>query len=384
MASAPSASDSHLDSILLELSWTLFAVTTVVLGLRFYSDIVIVRSFRLHSWIAMLAFHQQAIALASQVLVACAVQAGIGKHIDSLEPRQKLRAMTYIWQAQPLQLLANTAGKVAIAALLVTLHGPKFAKCKTIFIWTLAGLQSVFTVLAISMIYAQCRPVAKLWRDTLHGSCDGRTRNRDVGYVQGGISSFVDLALATYPMILFWDLHVKLVKKVVLITLFAFGIVYDDERFYQRNHTDDQYQQIGADAGHDTTEMYLVLLAGSLPGLRPLFNKRLRTFSQRKADYGYAPRPDRQGRLHNKSHVVLKLSSLPAGRAKAYASASDRIDNGSTENILATMGHGDIMKTTEVNVRSGRNSGQGQISCPKGDHCRNTDWADLEMAKTSL
>lgn len=130
--------------------------------------------------------------------------------------------------------------------------------------------------------------------------------------------------------------------------------------------------------------MYLVLLAGSLPGLRPLFNKRLRTFLQRKADYAYAPRPGRQGRLDTKSHVVLKLSSLPAGRAKAYASASDRLDNASTENILATMGHGDIMKTTEVNVRSGRNSGQGQINCQQGDDSHNTDWADLEMAKTSL
>lgn len=40
-----------------------------------------------------------------------------------------------------------------------------------------------------------------------------------------GVASFVDLALAIYPIILFWDLRVKLFKKLVLSVLFAFGIV---------------------------------------------------------------------------------------------------------------------------------------------------------------
>ncbi|KAI4139107.1 MAG: hypothetical protein L6R39_006464 [Caloplaca ligustica] len=137
-------------------------------------------------------------------------------------------ALTYIWQAQPVQLLANTAGKVAIAALLVTLHGPKFARAKTIFIWTLAGIQSIVVVIAIALIYAQCNPVAKLWRTYLPGTCNGRGRNQNFAYVQGGISSFIDLALAIYPIVLFWDLRIKLLKKLVLSVLFAFGIVYGD------------------------------------------------------------------------------------------------------------------------------------------------------------
>lgn len=42
------------------------------------------------------------------------------------------------------------------------------------------------------------------------------------------ISSFVDLALAVYPIVLFWDLRIQMLKKLVLSVLFAFGIVYVD------------------------------------------------------------------------------------------------------------------------------------------------------------
>ena len=135
--------------------------------------------------------------------------------------------MTYIWQAQPLQLIANAAGKVSIATLLVTLHGPRHAKIKSIFIWTLAGIQVLACILGIAFIYAQCRPVAKLWRPKLPGTCDGQTRNQQFAYVQGAISSSVDLALAIYPIVLFWDLQIPLAKKMILSVLFAFGTVYD-------------------------------------------------------------------------------------------------------------------------------------------------------------
>lgn len=121
--------------------------------------------------------------------------------------------------------------------------------------------------------------------------------------------------------------------------------------------------------------MYLVLLAGSLPSLRPLFNKRMRTSDNQHASYGYGPR---------KSHIVLKLSSLPSGRTKAYAGTSNHNDDGSTENILAVMGDGNIMKITEVKVRSGRNSDQGQAGGQQGIESRSANWSNLEVAKIDV
>ncbi|KAL8734428.1 MAG: hypothetical protein Q9181_003208 [Wetmoreana brouardii] len=230
--------------------------------------------------------------------------------------------MTYIWQAQPLQLVANTTGKISIAALLVTLHGPRYARTKSIFIWSLATVQSIICVIGIAMIYAQCNPVAKLWQDPSPENCHGRTRNQNFAYAQGD-------AIAN---LVIWN----------------------------------------------TTEMYLVLLAGSLPGLRPLFNKRIWMSSKRNSSYEY---PSRQG---HKNRVVLKLSSQPSGRSKAYASSSkNRTNNESTENF-ATMGDGAIIKTTDINVSSGKSSVRGQTPSQQSNGPSGTAESDLEVGRTSV
>ncbi|KAI4139106.1 MAG: hypothetical protein L6R39_006463, partial [Caloplaca ligustica] len=104
--------------------------------------------------------------------------------------------------------------------------------------------------------------------------------------------------------------------------------------------------------------MYLVLLAGSLPGLRPIFNKRMRTSSSSYQHSSYAhdhppsSAPHNKNNNANKKHMVLKLSSLPSNnRSKVYASTGNHNrndeDGDSTENILNGMGYRDTVKMAE-------------------------------------
>ncbi|KAL8637262.1 MAG: hypothetical protein Q9228_005451, partial [Teloschistes exilis] len=349
---SPSPPPTQLDSLLLKLSWSLFGITLAVVALRLCSDLIM-RSFRLSSFLALVAF---LLALAGQVLITLAVHWGLGRHMEGLNPEEIRMTMTYIWQAQPIQLLANTAGKVSIAALLVTLHGPKFAKSKTIFIWTLAAISTIFVIIAIVMIYAQCSPVAKLWHESLPGSCDGRNRNQTFAYVQGVVSSIVDLALAVYPIFLFWDLRIQLLKKLILSVLFAFGIVacicaiVRTVNISKLGQTSDVSYAVGSLVIWNTAEMYLVLLAGSLPGLRPLFNKRVKKPINHNSIYGYS---SRQSRKSSKHDLVVRLSNLPSSQSKAYATISNinnRTHSDSTENFFKNINSGQIIKTTEVNM----------------------------------
>lgn len=110
--------------------------------------------------------------------------------------------------------------------------------------------------------------------------------------------------------------------------------------------------------------MYLVLLAGSLPGLSPYFNKRIRALSNRNSSYGY---PSRQSRAGHKHDIVLKLSSLPHGRSKAFASRNNNKNEESSENFFSGMSNRDIMKTTEVNVVSGESTSRAQTPHGQGD-----------------
>ncbi|KAL8924383.1 MAG: hypothetical protein Q9172_002730 [Xanthocarpia lactea] len=172
-----------MGSVLLQASWALFGVSFLVLGLRLFADLKFMRTFKLPSFFTLLGI---LLGLAAQILITYSVHWGLGSHIEGLSLKQIEMTMTYIWHAQPLQLLANASGKLAIATLLVTLHGPKFAKAKSIFIWTVAATQTIIVIIAIAMIYAQCDPVQKLWRVSLPGSCDGRERNTKWAYLQGG------------------------------------------------------------------------------------------------------------------------------------------------------------------------------------------------------
>ncbi|KAI4145465.1 MAG: hypothetical protein LQ341_002385 [Variospora aurantia] len=181
-----------------------------------------------------------------------------------------------------------------------------------------------------------------------------------------GVASFVDLALAIYPIILFWDLRVKLFKKLVLSVLFAFGIIGSVCAIIRTVNVS------GLSHTYDVTR--------SLPGLRPLFNKRIRVSSNRTSSCDYAPRQKHQ----ENQNMILKLSSIPTGRSKAYASTGNNNQGGSTENILATMGHGGILKTTEVNVNSGRNSVQAQTSRQREDESQSTDCSGIEIARADV
>ncbi|KAL9037335.1 MAG: hypothetical protein Q9180_003778 [Flavoplaca navasiana] len=403
MNNSPGTPASKLGSILLAASWALFAVSFLVLGLRLFSDLYYMRTFKLPSFFTLSGL---LLGLAGQVLITYSVNWGLGSHFEGLNLRQIEMTMTYIWHAQPLQLLANASGKLAIATLLVTLHGPKFAKAKSIFIWTLVATQTIVVIVAIAMIYAQCDPVEKLWKVSLPGVCNGRERNEKWAYLQGGVSSTVDLSLAIYPIVLFWDLRIQTLKKLILSVLFAFGIVYVDSvpssgRVLNSIRacicttlatlpmcvTDASQDEVAELVIWNTAEMYLVLIAGSLPGLRPLCNKRVRALSNRRSSYEY---PSQSSHTGQKREFALKLSNLPHSRTKAFASPSARRKNeGSTENFFANMGSGHIMKTTEVNVvhgdsssraetASGQEDDQGQ---EQGETSRGSAGSDLEIGK---
>lgn len=350
---------TSLESLLLELSWTLFAVTLLVLILRIVGEVFIVRSFKLPSWIAVLAFLMASV---SQVMVALAIHNGLGRHIQSLSHDQNNLVQTYIWQAQPLQLLANTTGKISIAALLVTLHGPKHAKARKIFVWSTIALQVIFMSASLGLIYSQCTPSQKLWRPDVPGTCNHRDRNRNFGYVQGSVSSLVDVALAIYPILLFWNLQIELAKKLSLSLLFAFGLVAATSAIMRTSkigvvaQTKDLTYAVAELVLWNTIEMYFVLIGGSLPGLRPLFNKRIRIPSNRDSTYDNSRPPTAQC---DKRSFVMRLSRLPATHSRAYAGIGSPKNSTSTDRILQYIGPRNILKTTEVNVSSGRNSTQG-------------------------
>ncbi|KAL8831346.1 MAG: hypothetical protein Q9170_005339 [Blastenia crenularia] len=316
------ATNSDRGLVLNAVTWAFFVIALVISTLRLYSDILIIRFPRLDTYIASVVF---ALIIASQISTDLAVHYGMGQHVGSLDPMQIMYTLKWSWIAQILQLIANTGGRLAVIAYLTTIQGPTHPKAKRGFLGTLAMLQLSSIVVLVAIILAQCAPLEKLWNERLPGTCNGRIRNRNFAFFQGGLSALTDILLVVYPMVLFWSLQLKTTKKVALSALFGCGILVD---------------------------MYVVFIAGSVPTLRPFFKKYIRKTTLPK----YRRYSNHRTLVQGDDDVALvNLPVLPS-RVAIYSSAAGpkgAVDNGDLEGgTWRELGDGGILKTTRIDTRS--------------------------------
>ena len=140
----------------------------------------------------------QLLVIVSQVFTQISVHYGMGTHINALTPNGIVLALKYCWIAQPFQLLALAFGKIAAVTYLATIHGPRNANIKLAFLWTVGLVQLCSCFVILGFIYLQCSPMQKLWNIEIPGTCDGRTRNVYMAYLDG---SELSITLARG----FWD-----------------------------------------------------------------------------------------------------------------------------------------------------------------------------------
>ena len=298
----------------------------------------------------------------------------MGQHVVNLTPQQIVSCLKWSWVAQPLQLFANSFGKLPVISYLAMIHGPSHARLKLSLLWTLGAVQFIGTMIIIVFIFTQCTPIAKLWDEKLPGNCNGEARNQTWAYGQAselalstnesprhgiskfmtGLSAFTDFVLAIYPVCIFWSLQIATAKKVVLSALFGCGIlagvcaIVKTVNLSALSTTTDITHDLGALIIWNATEMYIVILAGSVPMLRPFFKR----YFMQNSDDPYYERRKTSRRLDDETN--LTSSGRPPARDKTYAFAYGKSavseERDSTENFVASIGQGDIMMTTKVNV----------------------------------
>ncbi|MCJ1277485.1 hypothetical protein MMC21_005298 [Puttea exsequens] len=346
----------HAGIVLLAVTWVLFGVSLIVVCLRLYADVLIVKLIRVDSYLTFFTF---LLVIVSQILTQIYVNYGIGTHITELTPNYVVLALKYSWIATSFQLLAVAFGKLAAVTYLATIKGPRHAKSQIAFLWAVGISQWLITFVLLGFIYGQCDPVAKLWNAELEGKCDGRMRNTYAAYVYGSISAFSNICIALYPTLIFWQLQMKLTRKVILCLLFSSGVIAGVSAIIKTT----KIGNLGKtkDITYDMTslmiwtaiEQYTVLLAGSIPPLRPAFHKHV---TQPIADKVY----NRSHHFSNLRDEEANLTSHTTPPGAAYvAGAKGRSDHGgeggsgkdSSENILGEMGGGaGIMLTTKIEV----------------------------------
>ncbi|KAF2151589.1 hypothetical protein K461DRAFT_294493 [Myriangium duriaei CBS 260.36] len=254
--------------------FTLTSLGTICTALRLYA--IHQRKARLFNWDFFWIVLSFIFALASGVPLLVALHNGLGRHTADLRWEQVEAVIEYEWIAISVGITACLFGKLAIIALLLDIQGTliRFGRHLMYFVATVLVL-SWMSVIIVSWV--QCIPIQKTWNILLPGTCEGESYSMYLSYVNGAINIAVDIFLSLYPILIMWNLKLKTKTKVVTCLLMAGGafasfacIVRTRLAKLMWDKITDATYTFGEFAIYALLEMWLIIILGSLPSLRPL------------------------------------------------------------------------------------------------------------------
>ncbi|KAJ5690486.1 hypothetical protein N7462_004878 [Penicillium macrosclerotiorum] len=133
---------------------------------------------------------------AGQIFLQLSINAGMGRHWKDLHTTQRVAALKWGWVFQLLAIGASMLGKLAIMAFLIQIRGRHERKPWLLIV--LGTLIGAVNITVMGTILGQCKPMQKLWDNSIEGTCDpGRKLNQDYSFFQASPCHFL-LVLALY------------------------------------------------------------------------------------------------------------------------------------------------------------------------------------------
>ena len=160
---------------------------------------------------------------------------GLGRHIEYLSPYQFVQMAKWLWVGELTNLFAVYLVRVSVSLFLLRLV-PHNKKIYTRALWISITTWTITNIYASIIYLIQCRPIQKVWKPMIPGTCLNPTISaiapwayQGETYIQGteysqtdslpGFSIFGDVISTAVPIFLFKDLHVRRKTKVGLIAL---------------------------------------------------------------------------------------------------------------------------------------------------------------------
>ncbi|KAI0839113.1 hypothetical protein F5Y06DRAFT_303274 [Hypoxylon sp. FL0890] len=271
----------NLGPTVVVVAWVFAFLSMLVVFGRFYVRLRIVRRLTVDDCIVAITL---ILALGNSVLLTISSAWGLGQHVDVLEPQpdRVMYTIKWVYLCEFFCILSSGFGRISYAFLLLGLAPP--TKVQQRFLWAIIYIQFMVDVGVIIISFVQCRPIQGYWDNRVKADCWPPYVQQYAGYFQGSVCSLVDLILALFPASMFWNLNMELKQKVSLSCMMGLGIFAMIASILKtinlRAFTDmtDLTYAMGQLAIWWTLEAYLVLLAVSIPTLRPI----LRNVNARK------------------------------------------------------------------------------------------------------
>ncbi|KAI0896496.1 hypothetical protein F4806DRAFT_464727 [Annulohypoxylon nitens] len=268
------------------VAWVFATISTAVVITRFYVRLRILRFLTIDDYIVAITLM---LALGNSVFLTISSSWGLGQHIEAFDshPLHMMYAVKWVYLCEVFSILSPGFGRISYAFLLLGLMPP--TKAQRRFLWGIICIQFIVDVGTVIISFCQCSPINGYWDSRVNATCWPRTVQQYAGYFQSSVCCFVDFTLAVFPASMFWNLRIESKQKVRLSCIMGLGMfamvasIIKTINLRSLAETHDPTYAMARLAIWWTLEAYFVLLAVSIPALRPILRSP-RDFARNRSD----------------------------------------------------------------------------------------------------
>ncbi|KIM95532.1 hypothetical protein OIDMADRAFT_133757 [Oidiodendron maius Zn] len=260
------------------------ALSTIAIALRCYCRAVLVKSFGIDDWFAVIAW---VLFVFFCSFAITGVFHGTGQHADALPPAEIPVGLKWWWACEPVYVLSNMALKFSIGIFLLRIA---VVRTHRVIIWATIAVVEIYGAFYFFLFVLQCRPSAYFWTQYTggNGKCINPKITVDATYAYSAISCVVDWTLGIIPVFMVWNLKMNSRMKLSVALILSVGAIASTATIVRIPYVKDLANQ--ADFLYATTDVALWstcetgigITASACATLRPLF----RTFFSRSLTGG--------------------------------------------------------------------------------------------------
>ncbi|KAL4751908.1 hypothetical protein BDW72DRAFT_192419 [Aspergillus terricola var. indicus] len=269
--------------------WAAIAVASVIVILRVIAKIKI-RLFRVDDILMIAAL---TLSIVSTVFLTISIRRGFGSNLRVAPLGDVQMIMKCIAIQWPLLTMSTTIARCSFIWYLLAILGSN--RVHEILLWTSLFLQLAANIVSAVLPMSICRNPEVLWDSHVVTTCGDTVAVVKFSYFTGSLNSAVDLFLAVFATLVFWNLNLARRIKISLIVLLSLGIVAMVASIIKTTKLDTipSITNLGASGGVSYfrwgyAENAIIIISSSIPCLRSLALSSVRKIQNSYSARSYA------------------------------------------------------------------------------------------------
>lgn len=249
--------------------WAEVVIFAFFVAVRLYTRKQILNAVGADDYLCILAL---VVHILYTIFVTMATHYGLGRlYADVGDPTIYFTAVKYELFSQVAGIMVIGIGKAAVGVFLLRIVRNKI---QIWFIYACLAITAIITLFASITVIVQCSPVEKSWNPMTPGTC--WVDFSKVGYTVGSWFVAADLAFATLPWFVVWDLNMKKKEKITVACGLSLGIfagvcgIVRTVALNGLNASEYIYDTVPM-LIWSATESLVTIMCSSIPVLRPLY-----------------------------------------------------------------------------------------------------------------